>query len=201
MGAGHPSANDIAPLGIVDKDAAAMLWIPCDLNPTQSLQRDQATSVFFGVVVILNAAWDDYGAWAARARALQASTRKWNGAALFCAATAAVFGAAATTTTVVGYTNAGKAFSFIGAAAAALTPILGREMLAIGSEAQWIRARVTAEAIKSECYRFAARAGDYAGANAEDNFTRRCDEFIASRDHAPGMSEVLTTVVQLAGMA
>jgi hypothetical protein len=35
-------------------------------------------------------------------------------------------------------------------------------------EARWIRARATAEAIKSECFRFAAGLGDYAGSSARN---------------------------------
>ena len=38
-----------------------------------------------------------------------------------------------------------------------------RDMLAVGREAGWIRARATAEGIKSGCYRLAARTGEYAG--------------------------------------
>ena len=36
-----------------------------------------------------------------------------------------------------------------------------------GEEAGWIQARATAEGIKSECYRYAARAGGYAVADAD----------------------------------
>ena len=47
-----------------------------------------------------------------------------------------------------------------------MAPIPGREISSVDSEARWIRARATAEAIKSECFRFAPQLGDYAGASA-----------------------------------
>jgi len=56
---------------------------------------------------------------------------------------------------------------------AAVTPVLGREILSVGREAQWIRARATAEAIKSECFRFAAQLGDYGGSSAKNAFVAR----------------------------
>jgi hypothetical protein len=119
-------------------------------------------------------AWDEYRGWSARARELQSSTQRWNTAALVSAAAAAVLGAAATQT--AGDPGLGKTLSLLAAIAAALTPILGKEMLSLGSEAKWIRARAMAEAIKSECFRFAARAGDYAKPDAEDLFIARRNE-------------------------
>ena len=122
----------------------------------------------------VDAAWDEYRGWSARARELQSSTQRWNRAALISAAAAAVLGAAATQT--AGDPALGKTLSLLAAMAAALTPILGKEMLSLGSETKWIRARATAEAIKSECFRFAARAGDYAKPDAEDVFIARRNE-------------------------
>src|SRR5215467_7820442 len=63
-----------------------------------------------------------------------------------------------------------KILSFAAAATAALTPILGKEILSVGNESKWIAARAIAEAIKSECFRFAAKVDDYAGADALDRF-------------------------------
>jgi hypothetical protein len=63
--------------------------------------------------------------------------------------------------------------AFLAAVAAAMAPILGREILSVDSEARWIRARATAEAIKSECFRFAAQLGDYDGASARAAFIAR----------------------------
>jgi Protein of unknown function (DUF4231) len=53
--------------------------------------------------------------------------------------------------------------AFSASACAAITPVLDRDMLEVGREAGWIRARATAEGKKSECYRLAARTGEYAG--------------------------------------
>jgi hypothetical protein len=85
-----------------------------------------------------------------------------------------VLGAAATQ--MAGDPIGGKTLSLLAAIAAALTPILGKEILSMGSEAKWTRARATAEAIKSECFRFAARAGDYARPDGEDVFIARRNE-------------------------
>ena len=54
----------------------------------------------------------------------------------------------------------------------------------MGTEAQWIRARATAEAIKSECYRYAARVGDYAGPDRNEIFRRRRAALIAEATKA-----------------
>ena len=50
----------------------------------------------------------------------------------------------------------------------ALSLYVGRQALAVGAESGWLRARATAEAIKSECFRFAAGVGDYAPDKASD---------------------------------
>jgi SMODS and SLOG-associating 2TM effector domain 1/Protein of unknown function (DUF4231) len=127
-----------------------------------------------GRVMTIETAWDEYRGWSARARELQSSAQRWNRAALISAGTAAVLGAAATQ--AAGDAALGKTLSLLAAMAAALTPILGKEILSSGSETKWIRARATAEAIKSECFRFAARAGDYAKPDAEDVFIARRNE-------------------------
>lgn len=116
---------------------------------------------------MINTAWDEYRGWAARGREQQSVANRWNIAALISATLAAVFGAAATQT--AGH-ELGRVFSLFAAIAAALTPLLGKEMLTLGSEAKWIRSRATAEAIKSECFRYAARSGRYAAADADDQF-------------------------------
>jgi hypothetical protein len=124
----------------------------------------------------IETAWDEYRGWSARARELQSSAQRWNKAALISASVAAVLGAAVTLT--AGNAGLGKTLSLLAAMAAALTPILGKEMLSLGSEAKWTRARATAEALKSECFRFAAVAGDYAKPDAEDLFIARRNELV-----------------------
>jgi hypothetical protein len=122
---------------------------------------------------IIETAWDEYRGWAKRARALQSSSQNWNKIALYCAVAAAILGAAATQAS--GDPPLGQALSLAAAVAAALVPVLGREILSLGGEAKYIRARATAEAIKSECYRLAAAAGDYAGTDAASKFSRRLE--------------------------
>jgi hypothetical protein len=122
---------------------------------------------------MIDTAWDEYRGWAKRARELQSSSQNWSKAALACAAAAAILGAAATQAGDVRYL--GAALALAAAVAAALIPLVGRELLSLGGEAKYIRARATAEAIKSECYRLAAGAGDYAGADAASRFLKRLE--------------------------
>jgi len=121
---------------------------------------------------MIEEAWDEYrGGWAKRARTLQTSSRRWSRVAFGCAGLAAILGAAASQ--VTGGSISSRALAFLAAVAAAMASILGREILSVDSEARWIRARATAEAIKSECFRFAAQLGDYAGSSARAAFIAR----------------------------
>jgi hypothetical protein len=124
---------------------------------------------------MLETAWNDYRGWARRARQLQADHQKWSRMAAGSAALAAVFGAAAGS---VGTGHGGQILAFLAAACAAITPVLGQDILSVGRETGWLRARAAAEAIKSECMRFSARVGDYAGAERKALFRRRCEETI-----------------------
>jgi hypothetical protein len=114
---------------------------------------------------VIETAWDEYRGWAKRSRSLQTSVQSWNLAALACAVLAAVLGAAASQ--VPAESTPGRVLAGLAAVAAAVTPILGRYMLEVGGEAGWIRARATAETLKSECFLFAAGAGEYGGADAQ----------------------------------
>ena len=113
---------------------------------------------------MIEEAGDEYRGWAKRALTLQTSSRRWSRVASGCAGLAAIL--AAVGSQVTGGSISGRALAFLAAVAAAKAPILGREILSVDSEARWIRARATAEAIKSECFRFAAQLGDYAGSSA-----------------------------------
>src|ERR1700690_4423765 len=114
---------------------------------------------------MIETAWNEYRAWAKRSRVLQAATRTWNEYAFRCAILAAVLGAAASGAATLATWAAGNArpdlanaagptgklLALLATVAAAATPFLGRHLLEAGDEAKWIRARATAEAIKSEC--------------------------------------------------
>jgi heme A synthase len=123
------------------------------------------------VPAMIDAAWDEYRGWAARARELQGKLRRWNLAALASAVAAAVFGGLAVQfgEWPLPWPTWGKYAAGAAAVAAALTPIIGREMLSSGVERRWQRARALAEGIKSECFRFAARLTPY---DAEDAAAR-----------------------------
>jgi membrane protein YdbS with pleckstrin-like domain len=114
-------------------------------------------------MLMLRQAWNAYRGWAKLARDLQSQTQRWNLAALCFVIAAAVFGAIASVAP-----NAWSSW-VAGAAmiASAVGAYLGRQIVGAGDEAQWIQARATAEGIKSECYRYAARAGGYAVADAD----------------------------------
>ena len=112
---------------------------------------------------MLRQTWNAYRGWAKAARDLQSQTQRWNLAALICVIAAAVFGAIASVApTTLSAWVAGAA-----AVASAVGAYLGRQIVGSGEEAGWIQARATAEGIKSECYRYAARAGVYAVADAD----------------------------------
>ncbi|WP_158801085.1 DUF4231 domain-containing protein [Acidisoma sp. L85] len=120
---------------------------------------------------MIETAWDEYRGWAKRARMLQASSKHWNTAAFAAAGAAAILGCAAGQVGAYGWES--RVLAFMAAAAAGATPVLGRDMLDIHREADWICARATAESIKSECFRFAARLGPYAQADAVAAFVSR----------------------------
>jgi hypothetical protein len=127
-------------------------------------------------------AWNEYRGWAKRARTLQTAARRWGRMSFACTGLAAILGAAAGQ--AAGSPALGRILAFAAAVVAAVTPVVGREILSVDSEARWIRARATAEAIKSECFRFAAQLGDYAGATANSVFVARRDALAEPAERA-----------------
>jgi SMODS and SLOG-associating 2TM effector domain 1/Protein of unknown function (DUF4231) len=119
---------------------------------------------------VLENAWDEYRGWAKRARDQQAGGRAWDRMAAATAGLAAVFGAAAG---VAAIGDASKWLAFLAAACAAITPVLGQDMLSVGRAGAWLTARATAEEIKSECFRYAARSSEYVGDNRKALFRQR----------------------------
>jgi hypothetical protein len=126
---------------------------------------------------MIEQAWNEYRGWAKRARSLQTNTERWNFWAMAALVATGVLGAAS------GYFGANppdclpewlpnkefaRALACAAAVASALSLYVGRQALAVGAESGWLRARATAEAIKSECFRFAGGVGDYALAKASD---------------------------------
>jgi len=121
---------------------------------------------------MLRQAWNAYRGWAKLARDLQSETQRWNLAAVILVIAAAVFGAIASVAPDAwnGWV-AGAA-----AIASAVGAYLGRQIVGSGDEAGWLQARAAAEGIKSECYRYAARAGSYAVADAAKALASRTAE-------------------------
>ena len=95
---------------------------------------------------MIEEAWNEYRGWAKRARSLQRSTRQWNRAALVCGGLVAIFGAAASQ--VPDGLLFGKAMAFMAAVLAAITPVLGREILGPGANHQW---RLISNRMASSC--------------------------------------------------
>jgi hypothetical protein len=121
---------------------------------------------------MLGTAWKDYRGWAAAARALQRSARKQTLWALVLACAAALLGAlAAALGPPAGTLRTGA--SVLAAVCAGLAPVLGRHVLDANAQGRWIQARAVAEAIQSECYRYAARAGEYGEVSAARRFEAR----------------------------
>jgi SMODS and SLOG-associating 2TM effector domain 1/Protein of unknown function (DUF4231) len=120
---------------------------------------------------MIEQAWNEYRGWAKRARMLQTSARRWSRLSFACAGLAAILGTASAQLT--DGSALGRALVFAAAAVAAIIPLIGREILSVDSETRWIRARATAEAIKSECFRFAAQLGEYAGPSPKTAFVAR----------------------------
>ena len=122
---------------------------------------------------MIEQAWNEYRGWAKRARSLQAKTDRWNFWAMAALILTAFLGAAATFVETYGTSWPGsaeivRALACAAAVASALSLYVGRQALAVGAESGWLRARATAEAIKSECFRFAAGVGDYAPDKASE---------------------------------
>jgi SMODS and SLOG-associating 2TM effector domain 1/Protein of unknown function (DUF4231) len=126
---------------------------------------------------MIEQAWNEYRGWAKRARSLQGSTNRWNFWAMIALVATGVLGAATgffganPTNGLTGWLaqdEFARALACAAAVASALSLYVGRQALAVGAESGWLRARATAEAIKSECFRFAGGVGDYALVKASD---------------------------------
>jgi SMODS and SLOG-associating 2TM effector domain 1/Protein of unknown function (DUF4231) len=131
---------------------------------------------------MIEQAWNEYRGWAKRARVLQSSARRWSRLSFACSGLAAILGAAAAQ--VAGDSVLARVLAFAAAVAAAMIPLVGREILSVDSETRWIRARSTAEAIKSECFRFAAQLGEYAGPSPKTAFVTRRDALAEPAERA-----------------
>ena len=111
-------------------------------------------------------AWDEYRGWAKRSRSLRAEARRWRFWSLVGFVATGLLGAMAAYFSTGGAGGAlddrgARFLACLTAVASAVSLYVGRQALAAGSESGWLRARATAEAIKSECFRFCAGATPY----------------------------------------
>ena len=120
---------------------------------------------------MIEQAWNEYRGWARRARSLEANTDRSNFWAMVALVATGVLGAASGFFAAnptdwlaawLSHDAFARALACLAAVASALSLYVGRQALAVGAESGWLRARATAEAIKSECFRFAGGVGDYA---------------------------------------
>jgi SMODS and SLOG-associating 2TM effector domain 1/Protein of unknown function (DUF4231) len=128
---------------------------------------------------LLDIAWKDYHGWDAASDALQKTSRQQALWALIITCGAALFGALAS----IRWPDDGTiliATSLTAAIMASIGAVLGRQILDANAQQQWLQARAAAEAIKSECFRYAARSGEYAGRDAALRFTERIDALSAT---------------------
>jgi hypothetical protein len=134
-----------------------------------------------GNAALLESAWRLYRGWASAARSQQARAMRLAtlGSALPCVAAAA--GAVATIA-------ASGVFLFAPFAASLATFFVGGVAAAsLGGRGNWMVARAAAEAIKSECYRYAARAGDYGRGEAARLFVKRLEAFATAAELRGGV--------------
>jgi hypothetical protein len=111
-------------------------------------------------------AWDEYRGWAKRSRALQTEAQRWNFWSAVAFVATGLLGAMAAYFAAGGAGGAlddrgARLLACMAAIASAVSLYVGRQALAVGAESGWLRARATAEAIKSECFRFAAGVAPY----------------------------------------
>jgi hypothetical protein len=128
---------------------------------------------------LLDVAWKDYRGWAAAARAHQSTSRRQAILVLVITSTAALFGALAS----IHWPDDGfilVASSLAAAILVGIGTVLGRYILDVNAQQQWIQARATAESIKSECYRYAARCAEYANRDAALRFKNRIEALSAA---------------------
>jgi len=141
---------------------------------------------------MIGAAWKDYRSWAALARQEQARNRRWTQASFSSAIVAATLGA--TAVPLHGHPQLFAGLSGLAALASALFAWLGREQLMADSQTRWLKARIVAEGIKSECYRLAGLAAPYSTENNAGLFQQRIDGLITlTKDAAISPIPVPTT--------
>jgi len=121
-------------------------------------------------MAVWHQAWNEYRGWAKRSRELNASTQRWNIAALSCTVAAALLGAAAALPNLSAEQGVGKGLALAATIVAGAGAYLGRQLLATEDETNARLARATGEGIKSECFRFAAKAGAYAAEDPGQTF-------------------------------
>jgi SMODS and SLOG-associating 2TM effector domain 1/Protein of unknown function (DUF4231) len=104
--------------------------------------------------------------WSTAASARKASIQLWRTIALALIVGSAVLAMAASQ--VAGISSGiGRVLGTAAAVAAGLVAVIRSTKLDSASTRDWTRARSVAEGLKSELYRYLARAGDYAGGDAD----------------------------------
>jgi hypothetical protein len=118
---------------------------------------------------MIEGAWEEYLRLATVASTERRDGRLRTIVALGLVSAAALLAAAASMT--AGFVQVGLLVA--AAACAGGAGFANRGLFEPDKQQHWLRARLAAEAIRSECYRFAGRAGEYAGRAAARRFDER----------------------------
>jgi TRAP-type C4-dicarboxylate transport system permease small subunit len=127
---------------------------------------------------LLNIAWRDYQAWAEAARTLRRDTHRQTVTLLALLCFASFFGAVAS----LGWSTMAieMVASLVATTLAAVATFLTRPVADDNAQSRWVLAQARADAIQSECYRYAARSGEYASREAALRFKDRLDTILSS---------------------
>ena len=129
--------------------------------------------------------WRERDAWALEARKAKKRQTKTRLAALSLGFTGALFGTIAGF--VAGYAlvppwdQASSVLGILSAIMIALGGYLGRELLTPDRETGWARARLLAEALQQECWRYQMRVPPYDGFRAHEALRARAEEMTRNR--------------------
>jgi conflict system pore-forming effector with SLATT domain/uncharacterized protein DUF4231 len=111
--------------------------------------------------------WADYRRCAARSRSLKTALDKIRMWALVLVTLSGALGLLSSQ--VPEAWNPGRFLAFLSALSAAIGAYITAQALSLGLEREWVLSRSIAEALKSEAFRYLARAQPYAGARQTEN--------------------------------
>lgn len=135
---------------------------------------------------VLDAVWLESRAWSAESRVRKNRLSEWRNVALGLGVGAAAVGVAASQVSDIPLALARNPMTSTGLSLAStllvgLAGLVGREILSPDSERRWAEARILAEGLKREVWRYLMRVDPYAGADADEILATRAAELRANR--------------------